>query len=445
MEEQEQVQSAKFNVGDTVVLKSADEIKRGIEARSPLGISSEMLSMAGGEFTIKDTIERTYGTIYGIKDPIMPMTWWFTEDCFEPKEKIDTNETESEKKEIKLEVEEPTDKDIEEMISKVDIETLKNIFKARIYYQQDLFVKIVDKKIHKILEKWAKAKFRFYVLLGRKLKVTKKIEAEKTEAEINEFLNDLANKFPLYSDTIYKFRRQSWKENSYHGESEMFNRCTKVKGGMKITRILALYGNKDLDMAVSKLYQTKNKVDLSISIDPNDFLTTSINKAWRSCHNFIDGEYRNAGYSLMLDKTSLVNYVAKDKDIEYTFDGGPFKWNNKSWRQMAYISETNSRIVFSLQYPYSDEKISEKVREIYEKLMSKQLGVENKWVISNNTNAVSVDYYNMYNDIGRFGCKSIINKYDVNKMCEITTGTRDLPKINALNTKVHGECDDIWN
>lgn len=445
MEEQEQVQSAKFNVGDTVVLKSADEIRESFGARSSLGVSFQMLNMAGGEFKIKEVEEKPYGAIYGIKDPSRLTTWWFTGDCFKVEEKTDTDETEREEKEIKLEVEEPTDKDIEEMISKVDIETLKNIFKARIYYQQDLSVEIDDKKIHKILEMWAKAKFRFYVLLGRKLKVTKKIEAEKTDTEMNEFLHNLANEFPLYNDIIYNFGRQSWKENSYHGESGLFNRCTKVKRGMKITRILALYGNKDLDMAVSKLYQTKNKVDLNISIDPNDFLTTSINKAWRSCHNFIDGEYRNAGYSLMLDKTSLVNYVAKDKDTEYTFSGVAFKWNNKSWRQMAYISKTNSRIVFSLQYPYSDEKISEKVREIYEKLMSKQLGVENKWLISNNTNAVSVDYHCMYNDIGRAGCKSIINKYDVNKTCEITTGTRDLPKINDLDDIVCGECEDVWN
>lgn len=257
MEEQEQVQSAKFNVGDTVVLKSADEIRESFGARSSLGVSFQMLNMAGGEFKIKEVEERTDGDIYGIKDPSRLTTWWFTGDCFKVEEKTDTDETESEEKEIKLEVEEPTDKDIEEMISKVDIETLKNIFKARIYYQQDLSVEIDDKKIHKILEMWAKAKFRFYVLLGRKLKVTKKIEAEKTDTEMNEFLHNLANEFPLYNDIIYNFGRQSWKENSYHGESGLFNRCTKVKRGMKITRILALYGNKDLDMAVSKLYQTK--------------------------------------------------------------------------------------------------------------------------------------------------------------------------------------------
>lgn len=47
MEEQEQVQSAKFNVGDTVVLKSADEIKRSLGFGTLLGFSYNMLSMAG--------------------------------------------------------------------------------------------------------------------------------------------------------------------------------------------------------------------------------------------------------------------------------------------------------------------------------------------------------------------------------------------------------------
>lgn len=51
MEEQEQVQNGKFNIGDKVVLKSADEIKRNLGIGS-LGCSYNMISMAGGEFEI---------------------------------------------------------------------------------------------------------------------------------------------------------------------------------------------------------------------------------------------------------------------------------------------------------------------------------------------------------------------------------------------------------
>lgn len=76
--------------------------------------------------------------------------------------------------------------------------------------------------------------------------------------------------------------------------------------------------------------------------------------------------------------------------------------------------------------------------------MSKQLGVENSWTISNNMNA-SIDYYNMYNDIGRIGCKSVINKFDKNKECRIATGTFSLPKINNLRMNIYNEGDYIWN
>lgn len=437
MEEQEQTQI--FNIGDKVVLKGRNEIRK--ELQGTIGCSAEMLDMAGSEQVIVsvNTHYRNDLVLYGIRASFA--IWYFTQNCFvQNEEEKEINE----KKEIKLDVGEPTKEDIKEMISKVDIKTLKHIFGARILYEQKIIPLIDDKKIYKILERWAKAKFRFYVLLGRKLKTSKKIELEKDNNEIRNFLCDLKRKFPLYAEQIGCFSLTSWRENKYYGEDDYLNTHPKVKNGMKITRILALYGNEDLNMEVSKLYQTKNEANLNISIDPNDFLTTSINKAWRSCHNFIDGEYRNAGYSLMLDETSLVNYIAKDKNVTYTYDGINFEWNNKSWRQMTYISKTNSRMIFSLQYPYSDDKISSQIREIYENLMSKQLGVENSWTISNNMNA-SIDYYNMYNDIGRIGCRSVINKFDKNKECRIVTGTFSLPKINDLRMNIIDEGDYIWN
>lgn len=401
----------------------------------------------------KGKIYKAY--IYGIEngEPIYHIDlecgrFYFIEDWLEPvediKEEIETNIEEL----IKIKLEEtPTDEDLEKMLNLVDTNTILKIFKARMKtdgFSSEVLKEVNKNKINRYLKRWAKAKYRFYKLFGNKLKISTEIECEKDDVWFREKIKEIKMDYPLYKPIIKQIYIGDIRRNNmtFNSNTDFFQ-CEKVKPGMKFTRMMALYNNNDLNMAISKLYQDKSMKEVIISIDPLDYLTVSINKSWRSCHNFIDGEWRNAGLSLMMDKTSMVAYTTANDTI-YNFDGIEFKANNKTWRQMLYLSETNSQIVASLQYPYQNEQLTKTARTLLEDTLANYLKVPNKWKVNENGSNIDLSSADtMYNDIGRNGCKYIINKYDKNKQTKLKTGS-SIPCLNNGRATLSEGDEDLW-
>ena len=388
-----------------------------------------MREYRGGVYSIEDKMYHFNRHIYRIQG------WWFDEDWLESLEPEPEPEIEvevGEEKPIVLKYE-ATEEDIQEMISKVDINTFTKIIRARLWHQNGISGELTNEMIMPWLREWAKAKFRFYKLFNKKLKIKNEIEVENDEQWFIEKINELKADFPLYAPIISSvFIRDIINNKITSNTTHIFEGARKVKEEMKFTKFMALYNNKDLNMAVSKFYQTKAKRNVYISIDPCDFLTTSINKSWRSCHNFIDGEWRNAGLALMQDNTSLIAYSASDKKVEYNYSSKKFEWNNKNWRQMVFVSETNSQMIFSLQYPFQSEEISKEVRKMMEDRLTKKLRLKDKWLIRNHKENIEVkNSCYSYNDIGRESCKYVINKYDINKTCTINAGKLSVKCLNA--------------
>ena len=192
----------------------------------------------------------------------------------------------------------------------------------------------------------------------------------------------------------------------------------RVHEGMKITKLISMYGNKDLDMEISKIYQDKGKGNIYISIDPIDYLTVSINKSgWGSCHNLFDGCFRNAGLSYMIDETSLVAYRSESKNL-YN-EKFPFEWNSKRWRQMIYVSKKSSIMAFSRQYPNTNTTLAKEIRLLLEDVMSKYYGSENRWKLSNDLRKFNAWVYKkdcapLYNDIDNgYNHKAVKAKDDI--------------------------------
>lgn len=424
-------ENTKFKVGDKV--KIVENVKVGEEIRGTTFVDG-MTKFLGQEAKI-DSIakDKTY-SLNG---------YYFDESWLEPLEPLEQSKKE-EKVEIKLE-ETPTKEDIEEMISKVDVNTFLKIIRARVLCEDNPAKEVTKAKINKYLKKWAESKFRFYKLFGRNLKIKRQIELEKDNRFYEEHLCLIKSKFPLYRTVLDNIYLEDIKNNKMTRNSAhyLFD-DEKIKEGMKFTKLIALFKNNDLNMEVSKIYQDKSIKEINISIDPCDYLTVSINKIWRSCHNFINGEWRNAGLSLMIDNTSMVSYTSSG-EVTYNFEDEIFKWNNKTWRQMIYLSETNSQLIFSLQYPYRSEEISRCSRNLIEDKLSEYLKIPNKWKVLQSKDNIYVDCSDlMYNDIGRDGCKYVINKYDINMNCNIKTGSKDIPKINDASVKISYGDEGLW-
>ena len=230
--------------------------------------------------------------------------------------------------------EEPTEDEINKMIAQVDLNTFTSIIKARM--RQD---GACGEKLGKInrtwakeyLKQWAKAKYRLYKLLGNKLKVEKDVEVEPELSYFATAKDELKAKFPLLRPVFENMSAKILRDNEIK-ISEIFDEVfldKRVSIGMSFTKFIALYNCDELNVEVSKIYQNKGIAHLTISIDPNDYLTVSINSSgWRSCHNFIDGEWRNAGLSYMVDDVSMVSYKSNG-DVKYRINDINFVWNSK--------------------------------------------------------------------------------------------------------------------
>lgn len=219
-------------------------------------------------------------------------------DANNPTNPTETQENEECKVKFEYVSEEPSEDEITKMIAQVDLNTFTNIIKARMREDgadgEDLG-KINRNWAKEYLKQWAKAKYRLYKLLGNKLKVEKDLEIEPSVEEFRTMQKELMQKFPLYRPIIEHVYYEAFVKERI--DTEFIWRDAfldkRVTDGMSLTKFFALFGSEELNVELSKMYQNKGKAHLTISIDPNDYLTVSINSSgWRSCHNFINGEWR---------------------------------------------------------------------------------------------------------------------------------------------------------
>ena len=441
-------------VGERVLVKDL----RAIGNEVPFGTCGDMIARSGEYVTItKSQITDWDGACiayYNIAEDYGMNSWNNFMFELEDEQKEEETEPEIELMDICLKTEAPSDEEIEKMISLVNLETFSNMIKARCSMEgrraDEVNKSITEDVVKNYLKTWAINKYRFYKLFGDKLYIEEQVEVKKTQAVYREAVNDLRHKYPLYAGFLDHVSIADIEKNAMSGYSnDLLYEDSRIKKKMKFTKVAALFKDNDFNMDISKMYQDKNMKSVRISIDPCDYLTVSVNKnGWRSCHNFYDGEYRNAGLALLNDRTSLVAYSYSVEDYKYNSYKFEFSWNSKNWRQMVYVSETNSSIVFSLPYPNSSPELEDNVRRILEDRMSSYLAVPNIWRKTGTQSVAQIRIERssccyMYNDIGRSGCRYVVNKHDKQKGAEIYTGADEL---RGIITDEFIECgtSDIW-
>ena len=148
----------------------------------------------------------------------------------------------------------------------------------------------------------------------------------------------------------------------------------------------------------------------------------------------------------MFDKVSLVGF-ASNRISKYHYYRD-FEWNSKSWREMIYVSENNSAMTFSRQYPNQVDKYSDTLRNVMEDAFSKYFEVPNKFLIIKGQEKYMGVRDNeddlLYNDVQhRYPFSQVINKYDADKCCYDINLGGNIPKISD-DGYVKGGNRKIW-
>lgn len=263
------------------------------------------------------------------------------------------------------------------------------------------------------LKYWSINKIKMYKLLDNKLIYRVPFEYNKSQDELNGQLSKLIwhSNFP---DRLYK-----WLDT--HSDifpanlTDVINSCCRhyilasdeirdsvkfklegerktfqVQKGQKPIRVLGRFLTycKNID-DVDKIIQAYEefrlahsmilndkivKGNIAISIHPLDFMTMSDNDSgWQSCMSWVDDGCYHVGTVEMMNSNNVICcYLKNKKDWNFDCDNKNAIWNNKRWRQLAYV--TPEIIMTGKAYPYQNEILSHTILNTLDALAQKEWG-----------------------------------------------------------------------
>lgn len=248
--------------------------------------------------------------------------------------------------------------------------------------------KVSEEAKNYYLENWAKSKYEFYLMFGKKLSIEQDIKIAMKPSDMNEKRIDLAKKFTLYAMYIMQFSAEEFIDNIAKPNADLEKYEPKFfKAGMKISKFFSQrFENNEFDIELSKILQNRFMVGkIVMSINPCDYITMSVNNHnWHSCQQ-IGGQYGTAAFSLMLDDSTIISYKTTPKEYEYDLSGVKFTWNSKQIRRLVFFDKETCKIGFSRLYPTSgnENKVVDEFkslsRELLETAVSKYLEIPNNW------------------------------------------------------------------
>ena len=179
-----------------------------------------------------------------------------------------------------------------------------------------------------------------------------------------------------------------------------------LKSGMKTSKFLSqLLDDQKFDIELSKIMQNrKNTGKIAISINPIDYLMSSVNKYnWSTCHRIFSGsELKYGTFAYMIDDSTIISYIHNGKkqlydkvryscthygdtnlestDSSYEFDE-PFEYYSFRMRENIHIDKNTSACAFSLGYCNMDKETYKHIRFFLEELLSQYFRIDNDWLI----------------------------------------------------------------
>ena len=279
---------------------------------------------------------------------------------------------------------------IQEMIAAVDARRMRNLMSiagSGEGNRRNCNQEVVDR----YLLEWAHAKIGIYLAFGRKLVISNQIDIEISAGEMEGLRNAFIREYSKYAPILCYFSAEEFLQNRVGNHQEFSDYIPEYKSGMNLTRFLANYlKDEDLNNELSKLMQAKTiKGNISLSIDPYDYLTCSINQhKWQSCHRINGGQYGNGPITYMMDESTIVGFKDNGRTYSYNISGFKFEGNSKAMRQLIHMDQHTCAAIFSRIYPddrargQAADELNESLRRLYRHAMAESTGFPCIWTKS---------------------------------------------------------------
>lgn len=261
---------------------------------------------------------------------------------------------------------------------------------------------------------WAKDKVNLYKLLGEKLIISKQVEFNTPEEQIEEMLcnslysyhnNDMGlfyravyakrekyhwtePEYPMWDNVLTLFRADYLRTNKYSGWEDFVvnnpkapDKPIRVAIGSKPIKMLGKIADAyDLQeefetfrLAHSRILNTaKLKGTLCLSIHPMDYMTMSDNQNdWESCMSWRNhGCYRRGTVEMMNSFMVIVAYLTSSEKVRVD----DYEWNSKKWRTLIVV--TPNLITTVKAYPYANEDLNAAAVSWVAELANQNLGAD---------------------------------------------------------------------
>ena len=308
-----------------------------------------------------------------------------------------------------------------------------------------------------LMNKWKEAKAPFITLFGGKLivrsetPITVTLSEEQRSRRFKEFLSALDENDVLNED-LESFLCIN-KDGFFDNKVVLPYPSKHISAGSKILRsfkhfISAPEVTRWAQDTASRYIQ-ENKIEgyLYLSVDPRDFLTLSENNAnWSSCHS-LDGDYRAGNLSYMTDSSTVIAYLASEKQEKLKCLPMGMKWNSKKWRMLVHTDLKNC-IYYNRQYPYDCSTLVDAVHEMIAAMLPEVTFSEPRdfgyKIVSFPTSGQTMLNYNQINAGGRsFDMRDVIDASDYRGYCDLISSSTYTP-IVAVNQPLLDEHSDIY-
>lgn len=284
-----------------------------------------------------------------------------------------------------------TDADIKEMTSQIDRDIAKYLIS--LYNGKEPS----DEVLENLLIIWAKAKYALYVLFGRKMCYTfpcKRLVEEtdfmksiknicdnpfvKRNRNGEEVLVDTSH-FKYYFPIIMLFDEEDIKANVCPDNKNISDLIDSYKPGMKLSRFFSkFFEDEEFDIEYSKITQNKDeKIFCSLSIDFNDFLSSSINKNnWSTCFS-PGGCHSSSITDITFDEVTVVGFYSnKMMQCQNKY------WNSKTLRCFVHIDKQTCSFGISRAYPNNNNtNFYDNIKEGMEEIISAYFKTDETWKV----------------------------------------------------------------
>lgn len=278
------------------------------------------------------------------------------------------------------------------MISQISI---PDFYKCIAQFSNLHISKVSDEAMMEYLTLWATNKYRFFQMMGGKVRVDVAFDYENVDKDRGAEYRVLGKKYPVYYPWLKCFqnaRENIFNDNYISWESlgliENAFPCLK-RDGMSITHFFKSYldAPDDLVTKIAAIYENEKISAIhTISIDPVDMMLASENPYdWKSCYKldvYGSDSHADGCLAAILDTTSLITYVWNNEG-KYKLDSFEFKSiRYKRMRRWISINDNYKYLHFNAIYPGKSnypEELDKRLRDIVETMVAETQGLTNKW------------------------------------------------------------------